>query len=281
MNIECLCSAVKSSLPILAEARTGKEINHTLVEEFQRSVKDILNNGSNEYVWEIEETAKGRSEKDSIDILGKAKNAPNWIIEIDATRSDQVSQKLLSRMTLWGLKEPIQYIAILYPDTRNGKNACEKYLRYGNELIRKINSKSSVTGVFVNPSDNSVEIQQFGKWDHFVVNGKECISMNEAAAEAIRAYMCSRPVPYEQLKKYWGKFILDERGPSRYKYINIETTDGVAVYTFTQFRQYGNCSYWTDFVRLCKKKGINISKKRKLYIGIDKKSPFEYQITKY
>lgn len=277
MNIEILCAAVKSSLPILAEARIGKEINHSLVEEFQKSIKEILNDGSNEYSWEIEETAKGRSEKDSIDILGKAKNALNWIIEIDATRSDQVSQKLLSRMTLWGLKEPIQYIAILYPDTKNGKNACEKYLRYGNEIIRKINSKSSVVGLFVNPSDNSIEIQQFGKWDHFNVNGKECVSMNESAAEAIKACLCSHSVSYEQLKKYWGKFILDKSGPSRYKDIKIKTADGVAVHTFTQFRQYGNCSYWTDFTRLCKKKGITILRMRKLYIGNDKNTPFEYR----
>ena len=96
-----LCSAAKKSLHFLNGARTNKTINHSLVEKFQESIKDILNNGKNGYKWEIEEKAKGRSEKDSIDILGQAKNMQNWIIEIDATRSDQVSQKLLSRMTLW------------------------------------------------------------------------------------------------------------------------------------------------------------------------------------
>lgn len=129
-----LCSAAKSSLHFLNGARTHKTINHSLVEKFQESIKDILNNDKNGYKWEIEEKAKGRSEKDSIDILGQAKNMQNWIIEIDATRSDQVSQKLLSRMTLWGLKNPLNYVAILYPDTRNGKNACEKYLRYVSRL---------------------------------------------------------------------------------------------------------------------------------------------------
>ena len=115
-----LCSAVESSLSFLNGARTHKEIDHSRVEEFQKSIKNNLNEDKNGYKWEIEEKAKGRSEKDSIDILGQAKNMQSWIIEIDATRSDQVSQKLLSRITLWGLKNPINYVAILYPDTRNG-----------------------------------------------------------------------------------------------------------------------------------------------------------------
>ena len=96
-----LGSAAKSSLHFLNGVRTHKTINHSLVEKFQESIKDILNNDKNGYKWEIEEKAKGRSEKDSIDILGQAKNMQNWIIEIDATRSDQVSQKLLSRMCIF------------------------------------------------------------------------------------------------------------------------------------------------------------------------------------
>ena len=142
MEIQTLCIAVNSSLHLLKGARTGSTINHKKVELFQESIKDILNVSATGYLWDTEVQAKGRAEKDSIDIMGQAKNLKDWIIEIDATRTDQVSQKMLSRLTLWGLNGPIQYVAILYPDAHNkGKAACEKYLRYGNALVKKLNSK--------------------------------------------------------------------------------------------------------------------------------------------
>lgn len=267
MNIESLCEAVKNSMPILKDARVGRVIDHSLVERFQESIKDNLNGMSSGYVWEIEKKAKGRSERDSIDIHGKEKGNSDWIIEIDATRSDQVSQKLLSRMALWGLQSPIQYVAILYPDTQNGKKACEKYIRYGNAILKKINGKSSVTGILIDPLSGVVEVLQFNSSDHFYVNGVECKSMTEAAAKAIKEYAIKHPQAYSQLKAYWGKYVLDKKGPSRYKNINIQTTDGVTIHTYTQFRQYGLCSYWTDFERLCRGKGIKVTKMRKLYIG--------------
>lgn len=273
-----LCSAAKSSLRFLNGARTHKTINHSLVEKFQESIKDILNNGKNGYKWEIEEKAKGRSEKDSIDILGQAKNMQNWIIEIDATRSDQVSQKLLSRMTLWGLKNPLNYVAILYPDTRNGKNACEKYLRYGNDIIKAINKKSSVTGIFVNPANSSIEILSFEESSHFEVNGKECKGMSNAAAEAIREYLRKNPVSFDTLKKRWGKYVNCVKGPSRYKNTKSITTDGINVYSYTQFREYGLCSYWRDFENVCKKNGISVSKLKAYYTTNGETSRIVYKL---
>lgn len=271
MTIEVLCAAIKSSLPVLKGARTGKTIDHKLVEVFQESIKDELNKSPNCYDWEKEWKAKGRSERDSIDVFGQPSKGspigPNWIIEIDATRSDQVSQKLLSRIALWGLGNPIQYVAILYPDTQNGKSACEKYLRYGNAVLQKINKNSSVTGIFVDPATGVIELLQFSQSNHFEVNGKECKSMTQAAAEAIKDYLDKNRVSYKQLQQRWGKYVLDKKGPSRYKNINTTTSDGVTVHTYTQFRQYGLCSYWAVFEKLCKKNGIKVSKMRMLYTG--------------
>lgn len=267
MNIENLCEAIKKQLHILKSARKSKTIDHSKVEEFQNKINEELNKTPNGYKWEIEKTARGRSEKDSVDILGQAKGVPDWVIEIDATRADQLSKKLLSRLALLGLKNPIQYVAILYPDTQKGKNACEKYLRYGNEIIKKINRSSSVVGIFIDPEQNTIEIQQFDKRDHFEVNGKECKSMGEAAAEAIKFYLNKhKNITFEQLKQYWGKFV-EDKVRSKSKNIKVKTSDGISVHTYTQFRQYGICSYWTDFEKLCRKKRITIAKMRKLYIG--------------
>lgn len=278
MDITTLCSAVSRCLPILSGARKpGKAIDHSLVESFQKEVCSALNKVHNGYTWNIEVQAKGRLEKDSIDILGQAKGQQNWIIEIDATRSDQVSQKLLSRLSLWGKKDPIQYVAILYPDAQHkGKSACEKYLRYGNEICQIINKDSTVVGIFVDPDKNLVEVLLFGESSHFAVNGVECKSMNEAAAEAIRQYVNLHSVPYAKLQKSWGKFVNYERGASRYKNVGAKTTDSVGVYSYTQFRQYGLCSYWSDFEKLCKKNGIRITRMKKVFVAGTTKCPFAY-----
>ena len=278
MDITTLCSAVSRCLPILSGARKpGKAIDHSLVELFQKEVCDALNKVHNGYTWDIEVQAKGRLEKDSIDILGQAKGQQNWIIEIDATRSDQVSQKLLSRLSLWGKKDPIQYVAILYPDAHNkGQSACEKYLRYGNEICQIINKDSSVLGIFVDPVLNTVEVLQFGEPSHFDVNGTECKSMADAAAEAVRAYATMHPSNFKQLKSHWGKFVNNVRGASRYKNIGMKSTDGVQVYTYTQFRQYGLSSYWSVFVHLCKKNGIIVSKMKRVFVGGSTMNPFVY-----
>lgn len=275
MDIITLCSAVKDSLHYLNGARSSGVLNHKKVEEFQESIKDILNKSATGYLWDTEVQAKGRIEKDSIDIFGQAKGQKNWIIEIDATRTDQVSQKLLSRLSLWGKKDPIQYVAILYPDAQNkGKSACEKYLRYGNEICQIINKNSSVLGIFVDPVLHTVEVLQFDQPSHFYVNGTECKSMTDAAAEAVKAYLTKHPKKFKQLKSHWGKFVDDQRGPSRYKDVGMKTTDGVPVYTYTQFRQHGLSSYWTDFVRNCKKNGIVVSKMRKVFVGKSTTNPF-------
>jgi len=297
MDITTLCSSVKKSLPFLKGARTGKAIDHSFVEKFQESIKDLLNKANTGYVWDTEQKISGRTERDSIDILGvsttKSKRItksdsidimdlltikPKWIIEIDATRSDQVSQKMLSRLALCGLKAPIIYVAILYPDTQGGKNACEKYLRYGNALFKAINPKSNIFGIFVDPSNGSIEVLDFQKPSHFEVNGKECESMNEAAEEVIKVYLKKHPVSYAKLVKIWGKYVNNIKGPSRYKNIGIKTTDGVSVFTYTQFRQYGLCSYWSEFERLAKKNKIAVTKMRRMYVGLPAKNPFTYVV---
>lgn len=267
MDILTLCSAIQSSLHFITGARTGRVIDHSLVEKFQEGIKDHLNNRCNVYKWEIEQKAKGRSEKDSIDILGQAKGLNKWIIEIDATRSDQVSQKLLSRLALWGLTEPMTYVAILYPDTRNGKNACEKYLRYANAIVKRTNKHSCVVGIFVDPAQNKIEIQQFNEPCHFEVNGKECKTMSDAAAYAIKEYLAAHNATYASLVQSWGKYVNFERGASRYKNTGICTADGITVHSFTQFRQYGLCSYWSDFVRVCKSNGVSVNKMNKFYVS--------------
>ena len=273
MNVETLCDAVKGCIEKLRLSECKYE-GHVWVEVFQKNLAEILNGSSTGYTWDIENEHTGRSEGDRIDVYGFARNLPSWIIEIDATRADQVAKKILSRLALWGLKDPINYVAIMYPNTQKGKNECEKYLRYGSDILHKINSRSRIIGIFIDPADGSIEVLDFSESSHFEVEGEECRSMSYAAAAAISVYMSRHPVKYDRLKELWEKYVSDERGASRYKNIGKTTVDGTDVFTYTQFRQYGTCAYWDDFVKKCKKNGISLIKMRKLYVG-------EKQVYKY
>ena len=116
--------------------------DHSYIELFQNEICKNLRNGKTAYKWKVESKCRRRIEEDSVDIMGTCNNQPSFIIEIDASRGDQVAKKLLSRIDLWGRKEPIHYIALLYPDTQYGKVQSEKFVRYGNDILKAINTNN-------------------------------------------------------------------------------------------------------------------------------------------
>lgn len=280
MRIELLCAAIKDTLDELK--RSGESFRgHSWVGEFQEKLTGHLNDTIEKYSWTPEMPKSGRAEGDRVDIFGRAKGQPDWIIEIDATRADQVAKKFLSRLALWGLekKRSLEYVAILYPDTQKGKTSCEKFIRYGYDIIQKINKKSNITGIFIDPKKNDdIEVLDYKGSCHFVVNRHDCKSMNAAAAEALTLYLSKHSVKYKELKEYWERYVQDNRGKSRYKPIDSYTNDfpPKQVYSYTQFRKYGISSYWDDFVRKCKEARIMIVQKRKYYDGTDTSRPFKY-----
>ncbi|MFR9503322.1 MAG: hypothetical protein SNH73_02570 [Rikenellaceae bacterium] len=71
------------------------------------------------------------------------------IIEIDATRSDQVTKKFVSRIAL-NLDKRIIYIAICYPrEVTTSLQELKKYFTYCKSIISKIDNKSSFTGILI------------------------------------------------------------------------------------------------------------------------------------
>lgn len=102
--------------------------------------------------------------------------------------------------------------------------------------------------------------------------------MSNAAAEAIREYLRTNPVSFDTLRKCWGKYVNYEKGHSRYKNTKSITTDGINVYSYTQFREYGLCSYWRDFESVCKKNGISVSKLKAYYTTNGETSRIVYKL---
>lgn len=85
---------------------------------------------------------------DSADIYGEIGDYC-VIVEIDATRADQIAKKLVSRTALI-LEKKIIYIALCYP--RGGKNALQevkKYFVYCRSILLNIDSTSSFTGLLI------------------------------------------------------------------------------------------------------------------------------------
>lgn len=83
-----------------------KSQDHKHIDAFQKDLFDDLksNASQNKYRWKIEKKANGRTVRDRVDIYGKNKQEC-CIIEIDATRIDQIAQKFVSRFAIYGLKK--------------------------------------------------------------------------------------------------------------------------------------------------------------------------------
>ena len=101
---------------------------HDNIKKYQKDICVELSKTVPNYLWEIEYKAD-QSVQDSIDIYGKPDDNKNKqvVIEIDASRHDQIATKFMSRLSLVGLNKPLLYVALLYPDTQNNINTCKKY----------------------------------------------------------------------------------------------------------------------------------------------------------
>lgn len=247
--------------------------DHSNIENFQKGVCKKISESKlfSSSKWEIELSSKHRKEKDSIDIFGDDKEAI-YIIEIDAARGDQVAKKFLSRIALWGLNpdKPITYIALLYPWTqKQGKPECEKFVRFSNDILKKINKDSSVIGIYVDCDKEKIkgiELWDYNLSSRFVVKDKNsskyCLGMTECAKEAVKMFIQNyTPKDYDKLKAVFGRFVNNKVGKSRYARLGVNL-DNELVHVYTQWREYGNQSlYWSEFVDICKQQGIIIERK--------------------
>ncbi len=269
-------AVIKNRKALTAHRSRSKEKknDHSKIVDFQNSICTCLNNKKNNYNWETETKNKKRKENDSVDIKGNSNGKPTFIIEIDASRGDQVAKKLLSRIALWGLEKNsiIHYVALLYSDTQNGKKESIKYIKFGYDILQKINKASSVTGIYVaNDEDNSQDIEI---WDFSKRNSKFQIKTNEEEKiiyadnmfDCAKKIVCSiikqcDIINYNTLhnkfrdKSY--KFVTNEKNESQNKKVG-QLKDSTEIYVYNQWREYGR--NWRLFKNICKKRGYIIER---------------------
>ena len=81
--------------------------------------------------------------KDRYDIYGEAANGPLIIIEVDTHRADQVSKKVVSRLSLNPDAEML-YVVLVYPNNHKNKESekkeCKKYFRFLSTLFASFSS---------------------------------------------------------------------------------------------------------------------------------------------
>ena len=141
-----------------------KKGDHDIIEQFQdelaKNLSERCNNtclgSEKEYElykgikdWDkIKDRADIRIEK--INLNGKDYEL---IIEIDATRADQVAKKMMSRFCYAILRKdklPIVYVALLYKGTSSmNLDECKKFFKMGYELIKKIEKSNIMIGYII------------------------------------------------------------------------------------------------------------------------------------
>ena len=291
-----IVEAVSNNAVFIVQHRNRGEDNandHSNIDKFQQGICRDLNlfpncvfnndgkcNCTNPQ-WSCEYAPSGEY-KDSIDIYGKnilPENKP-CIIEIDAVRHDQIAAKFVSRAALCGLEGPIDYVAILYESTqKSGRKNGEKFIRYTYSILKKLNSKSSLLGIYVYvvKDENGQLEAKVERWDcelqGYSVNGTEYKSMSECARGAVKEYItkCEKLPTFYQLQQVFTKpngssYVFNSKASGKgHKAVmikNLKTADGYPIFVDTQFRAKGNQSNWIRFTALCKQKNINIDIKQ-------------------
>ena len=118
--------------------------------------------------------------KDRADVYARFDDDYEVIIEIDATRADQLAKKLLSRYCYHLDATPAKkliYISLLYPGTdKMNVNECKKYFLYG-ETLMKTDANAAYIGYIIgqgvltsclklNAEEESLEIDNYTAYLH-------------------------------------------------------------------------------------------------------------------
>lgn len=186
---DCLCQEICNLLPQFCDCMNKKKTN--CVKDFQVKLKNYLNNNCGSG-WEIEYKKPHCPYNDRVDIFkSSTKSGFNWIIEIDASRADQVAKKAFSRFALFGTgrySNPFFYVAIVYPGTDNMSiNEVIKYSRYGHDIAKKMNPMNEWRTIIIDCNHQCLKVINFNNLS-FMVNGVGSFKMSKAVEKAVMEY---------------------------------------------------------------------------------------------
>ena len=250
--ISVLCEAIRLNNQCIIDHLNRKNKNdHQFIDSFQDGIYKYLNTLNPQY-------------SDYIELC---------IIEIDATRIDQIAQKYVSRLCLWGLetRKKLLYVAILYKGSSSHSRIedCEKYMRYCNEISKKSKGKdSSVIGIYTD--GYTIEVWDFDVKSRFQItypdNKKTEFStdMSIIAKNIIQWCAANNKVTtFDDAKYIFGNAVSRKECASKDK--EVITKNGDSIYVSKDWREYGQRAYWNEFIDNCKKLKIQIEKQVIIY----------------
>ena len=157
--INCISNAVgRIGVPIGNKTTSDQklELQKLLVGEFESKLNSC------KAFWE-HPLGENCGNRDRCDVYA---NTPEYqiILELDATRADQVAKKMLSRYYYANKtadNKPTVYICLLYPGTDSmNPNECVKYMNMGQEILLAMNPANRFIGGFIN--EKSVDWKNIG-----------------------------------------------------------------------------------------------------------------------
>ena len=142
-------------MPIFNNANLDQKEKSKIIEELNNQIFNKLNAACPYCCWHQEFAPgsvwlNGKEEivDDRVDIFG-CYPFFRVVIEIDATRADQVAKKALSRIAYFGA-DRLLYVAFCYqgPSGSNAKE-CEKYFKIIEHTLKTFNPDSEFLGVII------------------------------------------------------------------------------------------------------------------------------------
>ncbi|KQM19146.1 hypothetical protein [Chryseobacterium sp. Leaf201] len=123
------------------------------VDELQAEIYDSLVENIIGWNWKIEESISTQY-KDRVDIIGiNQKDDSVIVLELDASRADQVAKKFISRQSLMADKN-ILYISVCYPGTKKmSRTECAKYFEFCSKITEMLDNhkaRKEYLGYFLN-----------------------------------------------------------------------------------------------------------------------------------
>ena len=158
--LNCISSAAeKMNVPIGGKTTSEQKLNlqNLLAEEFKANL--TLCSADIEHPLSADE----KGNRDRCDVYAETSKY-QIIVELDATRADQVAKKMLSRYYYANKAvdgKPTIYICLLYPGTESMNPAeCVKYMDMGKEILLAMNPANRFIGGFL--KDRTVEWKNIG-----------------------------------------------------------------------------------------------------------------------
>lgn len=110
------------------------------VDELQAEIYDILVENVCGWEWKVEEFISSQY-KDRADIIGLNERENSIIVlELDASRADQVAKKFVSRQSILADKN-VLYISVCYPGTKTmSRTECAKYFEFCSKITEMLNT---------------------------------------------------------------------------------------------------------------------------------------------